>query len=81
MIIRDFTRTEIIEDFYASLESTLEGKTGEGAIYMGQSHLGIRLILNASTDGYRHESARLDPQVPPQDSDACQVAYAAKEGT
>lgn len=32
---RDFTQTEIIEDFYNSLESTLEGKAGEGAIYMG----------------------------------------------
>lgn len=33
----DFTQTEIIEDFYNSLESSLEGKSGEGAIYMGES--------------------------------------------
>jgi hypothetical protein len=32
---RDFTQTQILDDFYASLESTLEGKVGEGAIYMG----------------------------------------------
>lgn len=36
---RDFTQTQILDDFYASLESTLEGKVGEGAIYMGMSHL------------------------------------------
>ena len=34
---RDFTQTQILDDFYASLESTLEGKVGEGAIYMGRS--------------------------------------------
>ncbi|WWC72258.1 uncharacterized protein I206_106220 [Kwoniella pini CBS 10737] len=34
---RDFTQTEILEDFYTSLESSLEGKSGEGAIYIGTS--------------------------------------------
>ncbi|WWD19878.1 hypothetical protein CI109_104347 [Kwoniella shandongensis] len=34
---RDFTQTDILEDFYTSLESSLEGKSGEGAIYMGTS--------------------------------------------
>ncbi|WVQ83691.1 hypothetical protein IAT38_005835 [Cryptococcus sp. DSM 104549] len=34
---RDFTQTEILEDFYRSLETSLEGKSGEGAIYMGTS--------------------------------------------
>jgi len=33
---RDFTQTQILDDFYASLDSTLEGKVGEGAIYMGE---------------------------------------------
>lgn len=33
---RDFTQTDIIDDFYHSLESSLEGKSGEGAIYMGE---------------------------------------------
>ena len=32
---RDFTQTEILEDFYASLEPSLEEKSDEGAIYMG----------------------------------------------
>ncbi|OCF77551.1 hypothetical protein I204_01541 [Kwoniella mangroviensis CBS 8886] len=34
---RDFTQTEILEDFYTSLESSLEGKSNEGAIYIGTS--------------------------------------------
>ncbi|WVQ94946.1 hypothetical protein IAU59_002036 [Kwoniella sp. CBS 9459] len=34
---KDFTQTEILEDFYESLESSLEGKSGEGSIYMGTS--------------------------------------------
>ncbi|KAL7424505.1 hypothetical protein Q5752_000189 [Cryptotrichosporon argae] len=34
---RDFEHTDILEDFYTSLESGLEGKSGEGAIYMGTS--------------------------------------------
>ncbi|WWC64850.1 uncharacterized protein I303_107464 [Kwoniella dejecticola CBS 10117] len=34
---RDFTQTEILEDFYTSLESSLEGKSGEGAMYIGTS--------------------------------------------
>lgn len=31
----DFTQTDILEDFYNSLEMTLEGKADESAIYMG----------------------------------------------
>ncbi|WWC91958.1 uncharacterized protein L201_006911 [Kwoniella dendrophila CBS 6074] len=34
---RDFTQTEILEDFYTSLETSLEGKSNEGAIYIGTS--------------------------------------------
>lgn len=32
---RDFGETTILEDFYTSLETSLEGKSGEEAIYMG----------------------------------------------
>lgn len=35
---RDFTQTQIVQDFYESLEGSLEGKSGEGSIYMGRSH-------------------------------------------
>ncbi|KIR51864.1 cytoplasmic protein [Cryptococcus gattii Ru294] len=34
---RDFGETTILEDFYTSLETSLEGKSGEEAIYMGTS--------------------------------------------
>ncbi|WVQ75611.1 hypothetical protein IAR50_005240 [Cryptococcus sp. DSM 104548] len=34
---RDFTHTQILEDFYHSLETSLQGKSGEEAIYMGTS--------------------------------------------
>ncbi|ORX40483.1 transport protein Avl9-domain-containing protein [Kockovaella imperatae] len=34
---RDFTQTQILQDFYTSLESSLDGKSGESAIYMGTS--------------------------------------------
>ncbi|GFZ51075.1 Late secretory pathway protein avl9 [Saitozyma sp. JCM 24511] len=34
---RDFTQTDILEDFYTSLEDSLEGKASESAIYMGTS--------------------------------------------
>ncbi|OCF30918.1 cytoplasmic protein [Kwoniella heveanensis CBS 569] len=34
---KDFTQTEILEDFHDSLESSLVGKSGEGSIYMGTS--------------------------------------------
>ncbi|OXB36127.1 cytoplasmic protein [Cryptococcus neoformans] len=34
---RDFGETKLLEDFYTSLETSLEGKSGEEAIYMGTS--------------------------------------------
>ncbi|WVR09652.1 hypothetical protein IAU60_006726 [Kwoniella sp. DSM 27419] len=34
---KDFTQTDILEDFYNGLENSLEGKSGEEAIYMGTS--------------------------------------------
>lgn len=33
---RDFGSTQILHDFYESLEAGLEGKAGESAIYMGK---------------------------------------------
>lgn len=33
---RDFGSTQILQDFYVSLEASLEGKAGENAIYMGE---------------------------------------------
>lgn len=33
---RDFGSTQILQDFYTSLEASLEGKAGESAIYMGE---------------------------------------------
>ncbi|ORY31584.1 transport protein Avl9-domain-containing protein [Naematelia encephala] len=34
---RDFSQTDLLEAFYASLEDSLEGKSGESAIYIGTS--------------------------------------------
>lgn len=36
-MLRDFSQTQILEDFYASLEDGLRGKATESAIYMGTS--------------------------------------------
>jgi hypothetical protein len=33
---RDFDSTQILQDFYESLNAGLQGKAGEGAIYMGE---------------------------------------------
>lgn len=38
---RDFGNTQILEDFYESLNASLEGKAGENAIYMGESEVGV----------------------------------------
>ena len=46
----DFTQTDLLEDFYTSLEASLEGKSGEGAIYMGASHA-IRFINSEECRG------------------------------
>ena len=38
-LCRDFTQTQLLEEFYSSLEKTLEGKSSEGSIYIGELHL------------------------------------------
>lgn len=51
-IFSDFTQTDILEDFYNSLELSLEGKADESAIYMGElssasrgSGLGLGMLV------------------------------------
>lgn len=41
----DFTQTDILEDFYTSLEDSLEGKASESAIYMGKFGPGRGLLV------------------------------------
>ncbi len=46
-VLRDSTQTDILEDFYESLEGSLEGKSGESAIYMSES---CRFVLCSSRE-------------------------------
>lgn len=68
---RDFGSTQILQDFYTSLEASLEGKAGESAIYMGEL-----LDIGLSAD-IRHFAARARPQIPPPHACASQDAAAA----
>jgi hypothetical protein len=80
---KDFEETEILVEFFSSLESGLHGSgmsaeaLDDHALYMGALQDDAFSLADSTK---RHFNPRTDPQVSLQNSNAPQTSFAAKEG-